>query len=105
MAQLIDNEVIYHDDFHNSFEYFFPGRSKVFAKIFADQECSTNVIEIDDMKIDAFNDFLRFLYTAKISNLFKHAVGLFRAAMKVLWPGRENSSQILIGICPKNSRF
>jgi hypothetical protein len=87
MAQSIDND--YHDDFHNYYEFIFPGRSKVFAKIFADQECLTDVIEIDDMKTDAFNDFLRFLYTAKIKNLLKHAVGLFRAAMKVLWPRKK----------------
>jgi hypothetical protein len=55
------------------------------AKLFRDQGGSNNVIEINDMKIDLFKEFLRFLYTANVKNLHKHAVGLFRAAMKVLW--------------------
>jgi hypothetical protein len=47
------------------------------------KENLTNVVEIRDIKLEVFQELLRFIYCGKVNDLNKHAAGLYRAADKV----------------------
>lgn len=62
-----------------------PGRSKVFAGMFAHnfQESVTNTVIVNDIKFEVFQELMRFVYSGKVRDMERVGFDLLQAAEMV----------------------